>query len=47
VSEEARVAGGEPIWELMARYLRGQKTIRPRALNVPKLVGVAGNPGLA
>jgi sulfur-oxidizing protein SoxB len=47
VSEEARVAGGEPIWELMARYLRGQKTIRPRALNVPRLVGVAGNPGLA
>src|SRR5438105_4290612 len=47
VSEEARVAGGEPIWELMARYLRGQKTIRPRALNLPKLVGVDGNPGLA
>ncbi len=47
VSEAARDAGGEPIWELMARYLRGQKTIRPRALNVPGLVGVAGNPGLA
>ena len=47
VSEESRVAGGEPVWELMARYLRGQKTIRPRALNLPKLVGVAGNPGLA
>ena len=46
VSEEARLAGGEPIWELMARYLRGQKTIRPRALNVPKLVGVTGNPGI-
>jgi sulfur-oxidizing protein SoxB len=47
VSEEARLAGGEPIWELMARYLRGQKTIRPRVLNLPKLVGVAGNPGIA
>lgn len=47
VSEEARLAGGEPIWELMSRYLRGQKTIQPRALNVPRLVGVAGNPGLA
>jgi S-sulfosulfanyl-L-cysteine sulfohydrolase len=47
VSEEARLAGGEPIWELMARYLRGQKTIPPRKLNVPKLVGVAGNRGLA
>jgi sulfur-oxidizing protein SoxB len=47
VSEEARLAGGEPIWELMARYLRGQKTIPQRKLNVPKLVGVAGNSGLA
>ena len=47
VSEEARLAGGEPIWELMARYLRGQKTIKPRELNVPKLIGVAGNPGIA
>ena len=47
VSEESRVAGGEPVWELMARYLQGQKTIRPRALNLPKLVGVDGNPGLA
>jgi sulfur-oxidizing protein SoxB len=46
VSEEARLAGGEPIWELMARYLRGQKTIKPRELNVPKLIGVAGNPGI-
>jgi sulfur-oxidizing protein SoxB len=47
VSEEARLAGGEPIWALMARYLRGQKTIPQRKLNVPRLVGVAGNPGLA
>ena len=47
VSEEARLAAGEPIWDLMARYLRGQKTIGPRALNLPKLVGVAGNPGMA
>jgi sulfur-oxidizing protein SoxB len=46
VSEEARQAGGEPIWEVMARYLRGQKIIRPRALNTPNLVGVTGNPGL-
>jgi len=47
VSDEARAAGGEPIWEVMARYLRSQRTIAPRALNVPKLVGVAGNPGIA
>jgi S-sulfosulfanyl-L-cysteine sulfohydrolase len=47
VSDEARQAGGEPIWELMARYLRGQKTVRARAVNVPGLIGVAGNPGIA
>ena len=45
VSEEARLAGGEPIWELMARYFAG-KTI-PRAIERSQLVGVAGNPGLA
>jgi len=47
VSDESRAAGGEPIWEVMARYLRAQRTIAPRALNVPKLIGVAGNPGIA
>jgi len=47
VSEEARQAGGEPIWELMARYLRGKQRIPPLGLNVPGLVGVAGNPGMA
>jgi S-sulfosulfanyl-L-cysteine sulfohydrolase len=46
VAEEARAAGGEAIWEVMARYLRGQKTLRPRALNVPRLIGVTGNPGI-
>jgi S-sulfosulfanyl-L-cysteine sulfohydrolase len=47
VSEEARAAGGEPIWDVIARYLRQQKTIKPRALNLPRLTGVAGNPGIA
>lgn len=47
VSEEAKLSGGEPVWELMARYLRGQKSIRPKALNVPRLIGTLGNPGLA
>ena len=46
VSEEAKAAGGEPIWDLMARYLRAQKTISPRRLNLPKVEGVAGNPGM-
>jgi sulfur-oxidizing protein SoxB len=47
VSEEAKAAGGEPIWDVVARYLRAQKTIAPRALNEPVLEGVAGNPGMA
>ena len=38
---------GEPIWEVVARYLRDRKVIAPRRLNVPRLEGVAGNPGLA
>ena len=37
VSEEAKAAGGEPIWDVAARYLRAQKTIAPRAPNVPKV----------
>jgi sulfur-oxidizing protein SoxB len=47
VSEEARAAGGEPIWDVVARYLRDRKTIKPPAVNVPRLIGVAGNPGIA
>ena len=46
VSEEAKAAGGEPIWDLMAGYLRSQKIVRPQALNLPKLRGVDGNPGI-
>ena len=46
VADEARAGGGEPIWELMARYLRRTKTIKPLTLNLPKVEGVAGNPGM-
>jgi len=47
VSEEARATGGEPIWDVLARYLRAKKTVPPLALNLPKVDGVAGNPGIA
>ncbi|MCC6196038.1 MAG: thiosulfohydrolase SoxB [Burkholderiales bacterium] len=47
VSEEARAAGGEPIWDVCARYLRAQKAIAPRKPNVPAIVGMEGNPGMA
>ncbi|MFT4098139.1 MAG: thiosulfohydrolase SoxB [Rhodoblastus sp.] len=47
VAEAARDAGGEPIWELVARNLRAKKTIRPPVLNMPTLKNVEGNPGMA
>ncbi|MDO8931705.1 MAG: thiosulfohydrolase SoxB [Rhodocyclaceae bacterium] len=37
---------GEPIWDVVSQWLRSRKTITPRRLNTPKLVGVGGNPGL-
>ena len=43
----AEGAQGEPIWDVMTKYLRAQKTIRTPTLNLPVLTGVAGNPGIA
>ena len=47
VSEEARAAGGEPVWDVMARHLKAKKQIGKLALNSPKVEGAAGNPGMA
>jgi len=47
VSEEAKAAGGDPVWDVAARWLRAQKAITPRLPNLPKLEGVAKDPGLA
>ncbi|MCU7927026.1 MAG: thiosulfohydrolase SoxB [Candidatus Thiodiazotropha sp. (ex Dulcina madagascariensis)] len=38
---------GEPIWDVVAKYLRDQKRVKIEKLNTPKLVGVKGNPGIA
>ena len=46
VSEAARAADGEPIWDVIARYLRDRKTLPPLRPNLPTLRGVAGNAGL-
>lgn len=46
VSEAARDKGGEPIWDLVARHLRNEKVIKVTIPSVPKLKGVAGNPGM-
>ena len=43
----AEGAQGEPIWEVVARWLRDKKTVTPRRLNAPRLIGVKGNSGLA
>lgn len=47
VSEEAKNTGGEPIWDLMAKYLKSQKSFKINQLNVPKINGVQNNPGMA
>ena len=43
----AEGASGEPVWDVVSRYLRDRKVIRPRAPNRPRLIGVTGNPGIA
>ncbi|MFN7476096.1 MAG: thiosulfohydrolase SoxB [Burkholderiales bacterium] len=47
VAEAARESKSPPIWDVVAGYLRDKKTIQPKALNLPKLVGVEGNAGIA
>ena len=43
VAEDAR---GEPIWDVVSRYLRARRTIPPLALELPRLIGVEGNRGI-
>ena len=43
----AEGAKGEPIWDLLATYLRSKKVITPRKLNLPRLIGMDGNGGIA
>ena len=40
-------AGGEPIWDVVARYLRDRKLIKPLQLELPRLKGMQGNAGIA
>ncbi|GMG91653.1 thiosulfohydrolase SoxB [Cupriavidus metallidurans] len=46
VSEEARQAGGAPIWDVMAQWLRTNKEVSARPLNLPTVRGMSGNPGI-
>jgi len=43
----AEGASGEPVWDVVARYLRDRKTIAPLKLNLPRLIGIQGNSGMA
>jgi S-sulfosulfanyl-L-cysteine sulfohydrolase len=37
---------GEPVWDVVTRYLRDHKSLPAPRLNMPRLVGVEGNPGI-
>jgi len=47
VAEEARQAGGAPIWDVMAQWLRTHKEVSARPLNLPRVIGMDRNPGMA
>ncbi|CAG9170425.1 thiosulfohydrolase SoxB [Cupriavidus pinatubonensis] len=47
VAEEAKQAGGAPIWDVMAQWLRANKEVSARPLNQPRVVGMERNPGMA
>ena len=42
----AEGAQGEPVWDVVERWLRDRRTIAARAPFMPRLVGVRDNPGL-
>jgi len=39
-------APGEPIWDVVAKYMLSQKTVNFAKLNTPKLLNTKGNPGI-
>jgi sulfur-oxidizing protein SoxB len=43
----AEGASGEPVWDVVAQWLRTSKTVKPRKLNTPRIIGMEGNPGIA
>jgi sulfur-oxidizing protein SoxB len=49
VAEEARTAPGvKPVWDVVETWLKSQGgRVKARTINTPRLVGMAGNPGIA
>jgi sulfur-oxidizing protein SoxB len=43
----AEGATGEPVWDVVERYLKDRKTIAARTPNLPRLIGMDRSPGLA
>ena len=43
----AQVAAGEPVWEVVETYLKAHGTVARKPANIPKLIGIDGNPGVA
>jgi sulfur-oxidizing protein SoxB len=43
----SEAASGEPIWDVVVRYLRAKKNVAPVEVNVPRLIGMKGNRGIA
>jgi sulfur-oxidizing protein SoxB len=43
----AEGAAGDPVWDVVARYLRDKKTVRAMQPERPALIGVKGNPGIS
>jgi len=38
---------GTPIWDVVGGYLRDKKVIKPPKINTPKLIDMAGDPGIS
>ncbi|HEY8856093.1 MAG TPA: thiosulfohydrolase SoxB [Rugosibacter sp.] len=38
---------GEPIWDVVETYLKSHQTVKKIKPNMPQLIGIEGNPGLA
>ena len=43
----AEGAKGEPIWDVVETWFNSHRTVTPRRLNQPRLIGMQGNPGMA
>jgi sulfur-oxidizing protein SoxB len=43
----AEGATGEPVWDVVERWLREHKVVSPRQPNLPRLIGTAADPGIS